>query len=97
MTGSSRPFALLVGVALAVLGVGIFLSGGVSLPTRQPPRHFHFDGLALFFLGLSPLLAGLLSLAIGRDGVQVESRATQLTIVITLVSLGLAFLLASRA
>ncbi len=103
MSASSRMFTLsklaviLFGSALALLGLFVLLSSGVSLPTRHPPRQFHFSGFSLFLLGLSPLVAGLLSLAIARGSVHRESKATQLAIGISIVSLGLAFILAPKA
>lgn len=97
MSNLSKLAVTLFGSALALLGLFVLLSGGVSLPTRQPPRQFHFSGLSLFLLGLSPLIAGLLSLVIARGSVHGESKATQFAIGISIASLGLAFVLASKA
>ena len=97
MSSLSKLAVTLFGSALALTGLYILLSGGISLPTRQPPRQFHFSGFSLFLLGLSPLVAGLLSLAIARGSVHRESKATQLAIGISIASLGLAFVLAPKA
>lgn len=96
MSNLSKLAVILFGSALALLGLLILLSGGVALPTRHPPRQFHFSGLSLFLLGVSPLVAGLLSLAIARGAVHRESKVTQLAIGISIFSLGLAFIVASK-
>jgi hypothetical protein len=94
---SLSKFATIVfGSGLALLGLYILLSGGVSLPTRQPPKQFHFRGLSLFLLGMSPLVAGLLSLALARGVVHRESRFTQFAIGTSIIALGLAFVLATK-
>ena len=97
MSSLSKLAVTLFGSALALAGLYILLSGGVSLPTRQPPRQFHFGGFSLFLLGLSPLVAGLLSLALSRGAVHRESKATQLAIGVSIASLGLAFVLVDKA
>ena len=90
MSSLSKLAVIVFGSALAMAGMFILFSGGVSLPTRQLPRQFHFTGLSLFLLGLSPLVAGLLSLAIARGSIHRESKATQAAIAISITSLGLA-------
>ena len=85
------------GSALALLGFYILLSGGVSLPTRQPPRQFHFSGVSLLLLGLSPLLSGVVSLSIAQGSVRRQSRAAHLIVGLSMASLGLAFMLAVKA
>ncbi len=97
MSNLSKLAVILFGTAMALLGLFILLSGGVSLPTRQPPRQFHFSGLSLFLLGLSPLVAGLLSLAIARGSVPRESKATQVAIGLSILSLLLALVMAPTA
>jgi hypothetical protein len=97
MNSLSKFAVFLFGGALVLVGLFVFFSGSVALPTRAPPRQFHFNGLALFLLGLSPLVAGLLSIAIARGLAQRESRATQLFIVVSIAALGLAFALAHKA
>ncbi len=97
MFSLSKLAVFLFGSALALAGLFILFSGGVSLPTRQPPRQFHFSGLSLLLLGLSPLVAGLLSLAIARGMVHRDSKATQLAIGVSILLLGLAFVLAPKA
>jgi hypothetical protein len=97
MSNQSRLALIFFGSALALLGLYVLFSGGVSLPTRQPARQFHFRGVSLLLLGLSPLVAGLLSLAIARAVVHLESRATQFAIGISIASLGLAFFLAHKS
>lgn len=85
------------GAALVAVGLFVLFSGGLSLPTRQPSVRFHFGGPSLSLLGLSPLALGLLSLSIVRGTVHQESRTTQLILGFGIVSLGLAFALASKA
>lgn len=97
MSGLPKFMVVFCGTALALLGLFILFSGGVSLPTRQPPRQFHFSGLSLLFLGFSPLVAGITSLAVAHGLVQRESRATQLAIVVSLATLGAAFLAAHKS
>jgi len=97
MSNLAKLAVILFGAAMALLGLFILLSGGVSLPTRQPPRQFHFSGFSLFLLGLSPLVAGLLSVAIARGSVHRESRATQVVIGVSILSLLLALVMAPTA
>lgn len=97
MSSLSKPVVILFGAALVLLGLFILFSGGVSLPTRQPPRHFHFSGFSLFLLGLSPLVAGLLSLAGAGGWVRQESKAAQWGIGISILSLILALVMAPTA
>ncbi len=84
------------GISLALVGVFVLLSGGVTLPTRQPPRQFHFGGLSLFLLGVSPLVAGITTLAIARGDLHRESKATQIAVGVSIAVLGLAFMLAGK-
>jgi hypothetical protein len=97
MSVVSRLFVILFGTALVLAGLYIVFSGGVSLPTRQPPRQFHFQGLSLWLLGLSPLLAGGASIAVARGSVLRNSIATQWAVGASLAALGLAFVLATKA
>lgn len=87
---------LLGGSALILTGLYVLSSGGMSLPTRHPPQQFHFSGLSLFLLGLPPLVAGVLSLAIGCGFVHRESKTTHWAILISIASLCLAFILAPK-
>lgn len=91
-----RLLLVLIGAGFVLLGLFVLLSGGVSLPTRQPPRHFHFGGVSLLLLGLAPMMAGWLTMALGRGAVTLESRTAHGLIVGCLVALGLAFALATR-
>ena len=97
MSNLSKLAVILFGTAMALLGLFILLSGGISLPTRQPPQQFHFSGFSLFLLGLSPLVAGLLSVAIARGSVHRESKATQVAIGLSILSLLLALVIAPTA
>jgi hypothetical protein len=38
---------------LLVSAIGLWLSGGIDLPTKHPPTRFHFKGLSLVLLGAS--------------------------------------------
>ncbi len=96
MTRSSKVALTVFGAALMLLGAFIWLRGEVTLPTRHPPRAFHFNGLSLFLLGSSPFGAGLLSLAGARGVVERESKLAQAVIVGCLAALGLAFFLAPK-
>jgi hypothetical protein len=97
MSTLSKLPSLLFGAALVLLGLFTFFSGGISLPTRSPPSEFRFGGMPLFFLGLSPFVAGLLSLALAGGFVHRESRTTRWAIGVSFVALALAFLLAPTA
>ena len=98
MSSWSKLSVFLFGSGLALLGLFVLLSGGGgALPTRQPPQQLNFSGFSLFLLGFSPLVAGLLSLAIVRGIVDRESKVTQLLVGISIVSLGLAFVMAHKA
>lgn len=83
-------------VSLALVGLFVLLSGEVTLPTRQPPRQFHFGGLSLFLLGASPLVAGITTLAVARGNLHRESSATQIAVGVSIAALGLAFVLARK-
>ena len=97
MSGISKFAALVFGTAMVVLGVFIMLSDSVSLPTRQQLHELQFSGFSLFFLGLSPLSAGLLSLALTFGYLHRESRYTQTGIIISIAALILSLVLANIA
>ena len=97
MSSGSKLVVLVFGSALGLLGLLVLFSGGVSLPTRHPPRRFHFSGLSLLLLSLPPLVVGLLSLAVARGYLQRESRAARHAVGISIICLGLAFALAHKA
>jgi hypothetical protein len=100
MSTMLRPtllIAYLFGAALAGLGVVVLLSGGIALPTREPPRQFHFSGVSLWLLGLSPLIAGLVCMSLARGRLSRESPTTRWALGASMAALGLAFLLAPKA
>lgn len=96
MSSRSGLAMTLVGIAFLLLGSFILFGGGVSLPTRQPPSQFHFSGLSLLLLGMSPVVAGLLCIALARGAITRNSPATQLAIGLVLGCLGLAFVLVPK-
>lgn len=96
MSDRSALAIKLVGLAFLLFGLVVLLSGGVSLPTRQPPRAFHFGGLALFFLGMSPVVAGVMCIALARGAISRDAPATQIAIGLALGLLGLAFYLVPK-
>jgi hypothetical protein len=96
MTTQSRITVALFGAALAAVGLGILLSGSVSLPTKTPPLRFQFSGLSLLLLGGSPLLLGVVSLALCRGSLDTASRVTFSMIGVGMAMLGLAFVLAPK-
>jgi hypothetical protein len=93
----TKLIALLFGVIMVGLGLFAFFSPDVTLPTRQPPIQFHFSGLSRFLLGLSPLSAGLISIAIALGKVHGESRTSHVAIGISIISMMLAIVLAPTA
>lgn len=97
MSSVTKTAVVLFGSALALLGLMAWFSGGTTLPTREPLVHFHFRGFALFLLGLSPLVAGALCVAVARGIVQRDSRLTQLALAFAMAALGLAFVMAPKA
>lgn len=97
MSTLSRVLVLMFGAGLALLGVVILFSGGLSLPTRSPPTQFRFSGLTLLLLGASPLAAGATALAIAFDLAHRESRAVRSALAAAIVALGLAFVLAPKS
>lgn len=95
-----RPTLLityLFGAALAALGLVVLFGGGVTLPTREPPRQFVFSGVSLWLLGLSPLIAGLVCMGLARGRLSRESPTTRWALGASMAALGLAFLLAPKA
>lgn len=95
-----RPTLLityLFGAALAALGLVVLFRGGVALPTREPPQQFHFSGVSLWLLGMSPLIAGLVCMGLARGRLSRESPTTRWALGASMAVLGLAFLLAPKA
>jgi hypothetical protein len=96
VTSLNRIVVLSFGAALTALGLGMLLSGGLSLPTRSPPLRFHFTGMSLLLLGGSPLLLGVVMLAIARGSLDSASPVTRGLLGAGIVLLALAFLAAPK-
>jgi hypothetical protein len=96
VTGLNKTIVFLFGASLALLGLGILFSGGVTVPTRSPPVRLHFSGLSLLLLGGSPLALGVMCIALARGHLGSDSRATHLVISAGTAMLGIAFFLAPK-
>jgi hypothetical protein len=96
VTALNKTIVFLFGASLALMGLGLLFSGGVTVPTRSPPVRFHFSGLSLILLGGSPLALGVMSIALARGDLGSDSRATQLAISAGIAMLGIAFFLAPK-
>lgn len=96
MAPLNKTLLYLLGAGLAVLGVGLLISGGMTLPTRSPPVRFHFSGLSLVLLGGSPLVLGATLLALGRGKLAADARATQVAVGVAIALTGLAFAVATK-
>ena len=92
----SKLIAIAFGICLAVVGLAVLFSDGLTLPTRWPPEAFHFSGLSLLLLGASPVVLGLTSLALAFQALHRDSRSTWWAIGVSMGMLGLAFLLAPK-
>lgn len=97
MPNLTKLVALSFGAIMVALGLFIFFNAEISLPTRQPPVQFHFTGLSRLMLGLSPMSAGLISIAIALGKVHGESRTSHVAIGISIISMMLAIVLAPTA
>ena len=96
MTTLNKLFVVLFGAALVAVGLGLLLSGSFSLPTKTPPLRFQFTGLSLLLLGGSPLLLGIVSLALARGSLKSDSRFTYCCIATGMSMLGLAAVIAPK-
>ena len=96
VTALNRIVVFSFGAVLTALGLGVWLSGGLSLPTRSPPLRFHFTGMSLLFLGGSPLLLGVVMLAMAQGSLDSASRVTRGLLGAAMVLLALAFLAAPK-
>lgn len=96
MTTLNKLFVAVFGAALTAVGLSILWSGNVTLPSRTPPLRVEFTGLPLALLGSSPLLVGLMSLALVRGVLKPQSRVTYALTYLGMAMLGLAFLLAPK-
>jgi hypothetical protein len=92
----NKLLVVLFGVALVGVGLGLLSSGSVSLPTKTPPLRFQFTGPSLLLLGGSPLLLGVLSLALARGSMKRDSRVTYCCVATGMAMLGLAFIIAPK-
>ncbi|MCZ8254732.1 MAG: hypothetical protein O9327_03470 [Polaromonas sp.] len=96
-TAKYTQFAVLTfGASLLAAGLYLWIRGELVLPSRRPPTAFHFHGGPLFLLGLSPITAGALSLAIGFDKVDRASWTAHALIFVSMSTLAGAFLLAPK-
>jgi hypothetical protein len=86
----------LFGLGLAVLGIYIFFNSSLTLPTRSPPRLFHFFGFSRYLLGGATLLFGAVAIAVAAGRLSAESRWAQFAIGAGIVLLGIAFISAPR-
>jgi hypothetical protein len=96
VTPLSKTIVYLFGAGLVVLGVGLLISGGLTLPTRSPPVRFHFSGASLVLLGGGPLVLGVTLIALARGNVAGSSRTLQLAIGVGIGLLGLAFAVVAK-
>jgi hypothetical protein len=80
-------------VVLLVSAIGLWLSGGIDLPTKHPPTRFHFKGMSLALLGasLGVMGAGLGWLSFKPD--RFEGKAAGYTSAIAFAVAALAFAL----
>ncbi|RYF80948.1 MAG: hypothetical protein EOO29_12170 [Comamonadaceae bacterium] len=96
MSNFSRLLILAFGLLLVCAGLGLWLTGGMSLPTRHPPVRFHFSGLALLLVGSAPAVSGGVLLALGMQKLDREAPATRGLLFAAMALLALAFVLAPK-
>lgn len=80
--------------AMIALGFWLLLGGEVVLPTRSPPRAFHFTGLSLWLLAASPALIGVAFWSLAEQADRRNQPIFRLLIGVGMAALGLAFVLA---
>ena len=96
MSNLSRLSIRAFGMLLVLTALGVWLTGGLSLPTRHPPVSFHFSGVALLLLGAAPAVSGGLLLALGLQKLDRDAAITRALLFGAMGLLALAFMLAPK-
>jgi len=86
-------FFRIFGGALVALGFWLFIGGDFAMPTRTPPRAFHFSGASLWLLAAAPTLVGVVFLRIAEQPESRNAPLIRLLIGVGMAALGLAFVL----
>ena len=87
-------FFRIFGGALIALGFWAVIGGEIVMPTRSPPRAFHFAGLSLWLLACSPALLGVVFWRMGDQPQRRNQPLFRLLIGVGMALLGLSFVLA---
>ncbi len=93
----NKTFYYVFGGVLILTSLYIWSTGGFEIPTRHPPKTIAIDGLAHVLFGLSPFLAGVSHIILGKSEVDDSKKLVHLLLFVAILSICAALILANKS